>query len=292
MRLTFLLVAVVCWMSWAGCNTINPSEKIPNYVHIDSFRLAPFSYGLYGSASHKISCVFAYFNNNPIGVFDLPATIPVIVGQPGTLTVVPGVDMNGLRGFETSYPFYTVDSLHLTDKPAAIDTFSPKTTYSNTSKMLWSDDFNGGGSVFTLFNGDSALIQTVDPTKVFEGKGSGYIHLVNHNNGITPVSENVASNVNGFKANPGTSIYIELDYKCSVPFQVGLSTTFSNGDVYKEYVTGFKAHPDSWNKVYLNVQDFVNANEGIDYRVIIRAGLDNGESEGWVLLDNIKVISF
>ena len=131
------------------------------------------------------------------------------------------------------------------------------------------------------------MVKTTDPTKVFEGSGAGYIYL----GSASGYSENIASNSPAFKPVVGQNIFLELNYKCSIPFQVGVETDFASGDVYKEYVAGINKK-DTWNKIYINLNDFVNAHQGVNYHIILRAGLDNGEANGWILVDNLKVISY
>lgn len=286
MRLLSFIVAALTLMLWGSCNVINPEEKTPTYVHIDSFRFLPQNYSLYGTSSHKITSVWAYFNNQLIGSFDLPATFPVIVDKPGQLLVYPGIDFNGLKDLQSTYPFYTFDSLALTAQPGQIINMDAKTGYTADAKMLWKEDFELGNS-FSRFNGDTSLVKTTDAANVFEGSGAGYI-VINNKSGY---SENIASNSPAFKPVVGQNIFLELNYKCSIPFQVGVETDFTSGQIYEEYVAGINAK-STWNKIYINLNDFVNAHQGVNYRIIIRAGLDNGESSGWVLVDNLKVISY
>src|SRR5690348_12276879 len=72
------ILLVLLGMSMQNCNTINPRETTPTYIHIDSFRTKP-------GFSHKITAVWVYYNNSPVGVFDLPATIPVMASGTGKL---------------------------------------------------------------------------------------------------------------------------------------------------------------------------------------------------------------
>lgn len=286
MRSFCFFIAAISTILWGSCNIINPEEKTPTYVHIDSFQFAKQNYSLYGTSSHKIGSIWVYFNNQIIGSFDLPATFPVLADKPGQLLVYPGIDFNGLKDLQSTYPFYSFDSLTVNPQPGQTINFQPKTGYTADTKVLWKEDFELGNS-FSGFNGDTSLTKTTDPANVFEGGGAGYIVLRNK----AGFSENIASNSPSFKPVVGQNIFLELNYKCSIPFQVGLETEFTSGDVYKEYVAGINKK-DTWNKIYINLNDFVSAHQGINYHVIIRAGLDNGESSGWILVDNLKVVSY
>jgi hypothetical protein len=286
MRLLSFIIAALGLMMWGSCNIINPEEKTPTYVRVDSFRFLPQNYSLYGTSSHKITSVWAYFNNQLIGSFDLPATFPVIADKPGQLLLYPGIDFNGLKDLESTYPFYTFDSLTLNPQPGQVITPDAKTGYTTSAKMVWREDFELGNS-FSKFNGDTGLVKTTDPANVFEGSGAGYILLKNANG----ISENISSNNPAFQATAGQNIFLELNYKCSIPFQVGLEADYTNGNISTEYIGGVNAK-DTWNKIYINLNDFVNAHSGANYHVIIRASLDNGVSSGWVLVDNLKVITY
>src|ERR1700761_424190 len=84
-RIVQLFILIVSVFSISGCNVINPKEAVPTYIHVDSFRFTPANYELQGASTHDIRTVFAFYNNNPIGVFDLPATFPVIATGTGKL---------------------------------------------------------------------------------------------------------------------------------------------------------------------------------------------------------------
>ena len=71
--IAFLLVLV--WLG-PGCNIINPHEQTPTYIHVDSF-VFQYNSAVPFTTSHDIRTVWAYYNNNPVGTFDLPATFPV-----------------------------------------------------------------------------------------------------------------------------------------------------------------------------------------------------------------------
>ncbi|XZF16614.1 hypothetical protein ACTHGU_10800 [Chitinophagaceae bacterium MMS25-I14] len=291
MRSTLLFIALVCGISWSSCNVINPKEKIPTYVHIDSFIYRNTNPQVFGSASHKITNVWVYLNDQAVGNFELPATFPVLIDSPGRLEVAPGINVNGLTFVRLPYPFYNFDTtFKLTPNPGKVVNFTPVTSYTSVSKVLWQENFeNTASHPFAKYDGDTSIVITTDPSKVFEGHGSGYLYL----NGNIANSYNEATGTASFLPTKNQDIYLEMDYKCSIPFVVGLETTLSsNGTVYREYISGLNAHPDSWNKVYLNIQDFVNSYTGTDFRVIIKAGFDDTTSTGYVLMDNLKVVSY
>ncbi len=285
MRTLTLLIALVAGIYLSGCDTINPHEQVPTYVHIDSFSFKQTG-DSFGTNSHKITNIWVYVDNNEIGAYTMPCTFPVISDKPFELRVAPGIDFNGLSGLKGIYPFYTFDSTTINPQPGKIVQFAPKTKYTSATRVLLNLNFDSGRPPFVKFsgNGDS-LHKATDPNYIFEGAGAAYLYLDSNKK----YSENTSTVY--FNAEVGQNVYLELNYKCSIPFTVGLVTTNSTGDPITSYFAGINAK-DSWNKIYITLQDFINSYQGHPYYIIIRAGTDNDEKNGYIAIDNLKVIAF
>jgi hypothetical protein len=285
---------------WAGCSIIKPApEAIPTYVHIDSFNFLsyPNEYSLAGSLSHNIGSAFVFFNGQAVGNFDLPATFPVIATGTGILEVEPGISVNGIEDEQSVYPFYTIDTLTLVPDPGKIITHESSTEYITALTMPFNADFEEG-NVFQLVDGDSAMRQITlsnsPASMIFEGHGSGYIGLsVPGDSSINAAQKSfTVPTTNGV----GTP-FLEFNYKNTMPFYVGLvavqgstitTTTVITSSAY--YLTG--VYPSStWQKFYLQLADFVATYPATSYYVVIKATLPANQTSGYVLFDNIKVIT-
>lgn len=264
---------------FSGCDIINPKEKAPTYVTIDSmsFQGIPET----GTASQKITSAFVYLDNAFVGVFDLPTTFPVLSDKKGTLTVAPGVTYSGLSDYQLQYPYF---------RPY-IDTFFPGKPYHLSAKTsYWSKDIANFlmedfelGNKFVLRDGDTTLTRVVQPNLVMEGIGAGYIYLKSPQT----FSESVMTDAFSAKSD----CYIEMNYRSTIPFEVGLYATSNlGGQDNRGYIIGFKPR-DNWNKVYIGTQDFFNAFPNSSYRLMIRASLPSGQSDGYVSIDNIKILN-
>lgn len=281
----YFLPALV-WL--AGCNVINPAESIPTYVRIDSFDFV-INRTEEGSAAHGITSVWVYYNNNPVGTFDVPCQVPVITqGSSGTISVVPGITLNGLVDLQPAYPFYAFDTMTLVTNPGKVVNYTPKAKYVSVAKFPYKEDFEVGNSFGPFYpdlSGDTTIARTIDKKYVFEGGGSGLIQLSD----AFPTSESISNT--GFSIPQGEA-YIEINYKCSVPFEVGLYNTLTSEaiDVY-EYIMGVKA-TDTWKKIYIELGTFTGNNKGYNHKVIIKSVLPEGQSNGYVAIDNIKIVTY
>ena len=276
----FLLLAT------GSCNMINPSDPVPTYVRIDSFSF----YGnetVTGSNSHNINCVYVYLNNQSIGIFDLPVTVPVILNQPGKILVTPGIHFNGIGAFPGQYTFYLSDTFSIS--PAPGQTIRPvvKTTYFPQTKLRYYVDFDGSisgvANPFVKLTGDTGIARTAIPSEVFEGIHSGIISLPDGKDSST------ITNSDPFVLPHNQDVFLEMNYKCNIPLTVGVSTEI-DGASYSAYQVGFYPN-EKWTKVYINLRTFASSYQGDKYKLLFRAIKDK-TGYGYVLLDNLKIVSF
>lgn len=287
MKYNVLLCVGVALAFISSCNVIDPKEDIPTYVKIDSVDFIINNPLKEGSASSRVTAAWVYYNNDAVGVFDIPCTVPVITnGEEGKLSFAPGITLNGLQDLQPRYEFYTFDTISLKTNPGQVVNYTPRVSYINAAKFQFKEDFEIGNSFEEYQNiiGDTAIVRTTDPSLVIEGGGAGIIRL----DANTPTSENITKT--GFNITPGEA-YIEIEYKCNVPFEVGLYNTLNNQVDVHDYIFGVKAK-EEWSKIYIELGSYTGQYPGTDYRVMIKTALEEGQSSGYVILDNIKVISF
>ena len=282
--LNYTLLLGTCMYLMYGCNIINPTEPVPTYFHVDSFSFRPNNSYNNISFSHKITSVWAYYNNSPIGVFDLPATFPVMATGNGTLELSPAVEVDGLNSQLETYPFYTIDTFNFNAQPGVVINHNPSTTYFNNLKFVTLlNQYNIG---FTQWGGTCGMSFVKSDTLEFEPPNYCAGIFLNTAADSSIDSSNLSFGI------PSGSAFLEFNYKCTVPFYVGLQATIA-GVVQSTpyYLSGIYAN-DHWNKFYLNVGDFNAQYQGTSYRVFIKAAVPAGQNSGKVILDNFQLVSF
>lgn len=286
-KLLLLLPALLLAATFTGCDVINPSEPTPTYIRIDSFKFEETDPNRTGSSSNKITAVWVYQDNKSVGVFDLPCNIPILMDERSVISIAPGVTYGGIKDYQAIYPFYTFDTMTVDPDPGNVITFDANTRYISDLRLPYNEDFeigNGFEEVYPDQIGDTSLVRVNSSFDVFEGDGSGYIYI----DGTNPRAE--VANSTPFNIRSGNA-FIELNYKCNVSFLVGLRGSFSNNiDVYK-YFHGINAN-EKWNKIYIDIEPYVGELGAEEYRVAILTELPDGQSDGYILLDNIKVVTF
>ncbi|MGN6566615.1 MAG: hypothetical protein ACTHJ0_01615 [Flavipsychrobacter sp.] len=286
MKPFYIVAAVLAAMFWASCNIINPPEKTPTYVHIDSFAFNQPSAGL-GSASHDITSVFVYYNHNPIGFFDLPVTFPVITsGDSGVITVSPAVTINGLYSFQSPYVYYSADTVILKTNPGKVFNYLPTTGYLIPfTHVPWSDNFDNGNDFTNVDSSDKrSLITDHAPADAFEG-AVGRVDL----SGPDTAAFIVAAG-HPFKMDVNGQTYLELNYKCSATFQIGVSSISPVLGDGSQFLVGANPSPNVWKKLYVSLQTVAQQYPNSQYYILIKFMVPPGQSGGFVLLDNLKVV--
>ena len=90
--------------SFNACELINPEENIPSYLYIQDFELKTNS--LEGSSRVNATDLWLFIANDPRGIHELPATIPVIDKGAPKITISAGVLENGISSTRQAYPFF------------------------------------------------------------------------------------------------------------------------------------------------------------------------------------------
>lgn len=280
-RIIYTLLSIFAiFLTW-GCNIVNPTEKVPTYVHIDSFLFQE-------PELHDISCIWVYYNNNPVGAFDLPATVPIITSGSGRLEIKPGINVNGRNERPLNYPFYTIDTSTLAEQPGTIINYVPKTRYFAATKRTMISDFEAGITKFAQWGGTTSIIATTDDSLTYEGTGSGGIFLNAPND-----TSSIDSTTIAFQIPPGVA-FIELTYKSTIPFALGMQAYLGSSGNYSSnqtYLAGVNPS-DTWRKFYFNLTGFTTQYPADEYNLFIKTSLPSGQTSGRILIDNVKLVTY
>ena len=174
----------------------------------------------------------------------------------------------------------------LPGKVTVVDTFS--VTYFPAIQYIWNEDFEkdtSGGGISLDTTGFSLAEIFPDSVEVFEGKRSLKMQVTTAFNFIE-----CRSIGDGYILPVGRDVYLEMDYKCSQPFIMGLIGVTNNGE---KRIPIIQLNPKSdWNKIYIRLGPYVNFNsDAFKFKVYFRVALPSTLTEGNVYLDNLKLIS-
>ncbi|MFN0187767.1 MAG: hypothetical protein ACKVQV_03620 [Bacteroidia bacterium] len=274
--------------AWSSCNLINPDESIPAYIEVRGIDVNS-NYVTQGTTSNNITDVWVYAGGAYLGTFELPARIPILLEGKHKITFGAGIKANGIAStseFYNLYKFHDVELDLIPGKVTVVDTFT--VSYFPALQYVWYEDFEkdtSGGGISLDTTGISLAVITPDSVEVYEGKRSLKLKVTTSSNFLECQTIN-----DGYVLPVGRDVYLEMDYKCSQQFIMGLIAVTNNGE---KRVPIIQLNPKSnWNKIYVRLGPYINFNaNAFKFKIYFRVALPSTSPEGTVYLDNLKLIS-
>ena len=259
-------------------------------------RVEPFTVNAAGGAGwQKITDGWVYVNNELLGGFSLPATIPVLAEGESKVLIFPGVKENGLQSTPSVYPFMERYEVETVLTPAQTTTVQPATRYAGNVIFPWSVEraaFNSTSILLEDRDSDTLSIFELTTNGAFEGRSVKLAVDTAHAENIIATEQLIDLPLTG--AQP---VWLEMHYKNDIPFELWLLGSEGNASELSSAVYQF-VPTENWNKIYLNLTQFLLALNQEKYRLLFRVNLprdDKGkitQNSGTVFLDNLRVVHF
>lgn len=297
LKLKEMIWLFVIGFAFESCTFWDNPEPIPAYIYVQPFELSADA-ATEGSNSHKISDVWVFAGGQNIGVYSLPAIVPVLLEDNLELQLFPGIKNNGIAASPVIYPFYDRYRFSGQLESARIDTINPSTSYIDNARFSLIERFDDSHTF--KFDLDGNLNTRIEITNnaedVFEGGGSGRIQLDTINSIVEVASQASFADL----PDNGQSIYLEMDYKSEIELAVSLVGFDVSGSSFPGTVL-FLNPKSEWNKVYFDVTDtvlFFKDAATAGFRILIAARMPkntNGQftmDRAKILVDNVKLVHF
>ncbi|MFI5150241.1 MAG: hypothetical protein ACHQRM_10960 [Bacteroidia bacterium] len=265
-------------------NSCGKPEFTPTYIHIDSVGLTTH-YGNDGSNSHFIPDAWVYVDNQLVGDFELPATVPVPYSGNHTIQIQGGVLESGSTAERHPYPFYAPYTTNLNLVSAGKITLKPVVTYlASAYPFDWKEDFESIGISMTFDTNAVNPKLIKDTLHPFEGHASGTVSFNTGQNHFQCLSSAIFT-----LPVTGVEVYLELNYLTNNAFYVGVM----NSSNYQQ-TTFVSVKPNTvWKKMYIRLTDAITQTgvvTGGTYQVYIGMDRDPLVNGPQMHIDNIKLI--
>ncbi len=278
-----VFVFLTIWMS--SCEFFESSDIEPAYIRVEQVdqTVLPGQ----GANSHDIRDVWAYSNNELLGIFTPPVDIPVIVDQAETeILLFAGIRNNGITLNPVAYAMLQRYEETLALNPSDTVVVNPVFEYRDDILFEYVEDFEGIHGLGDELDTIETNGLEVTSEEAFEGTKSGKLYV-----DVSSPTNQVASTFDySTSILDGRSVYIELDYKNDALLFVGI-VALVQGQTVKNYKLALQPK-DDWNKIYVDITDEVNIAGVSDYKLAFGIELPNGETEATAYLDNVKLVHF
>lgn len=270
---------------FSGCELINPDEQVPAFLRMEQYSITTVAGQ--GYPVHNLTDAWVYHNDEFIGVYELPFSMPVLSEGPTTLRIKPGMRVSGQVGQRSSHPFLNDLTPTLELFPDSHVVYNPTVTYRSSAVFKWLEEFEGAGvSLSTTAQNDGQILR-VQGAEAFSGQS-----LKLSLNGQQLVME-CATALAYTLPKAGAPIILEFSYRNNNRLFVGLLSGTPAG-VRQTTIMAVNPSPDTWKHVYVNVGETVSSSSlanAVGHQVFFGFIRDEGlTGEAYAIIDNVKLI--
>lgn len=278
-----LLSVVLCS---SGCELINPDEQIPAFLRMEQYEIS--TTGNQGYPVHNLTDAWVYLDEELIGVYELPASIPILSSGATPLRIQPGMRVSGLVGQRSSHPFLNDLRPTLTLLPDSHLVYNPTVTYKDNAVFKWLESFEGAGLSLVATAQNQGVLTRIQGEEAFAGQ-SLKMTLSSSNQLLMECATALAYTL----PKAGAPVILEFSYRNNNRLVVGLISGTPTG-VRQTTIMVVNASPDAWKHVYVNVGETVSSSSlanASGHQVFFGFIRDEGiEGEAFAIIDNVKLI--
>ena len=298
MKNILFLFAILALLN--SCIKNNPD---PSWITIDNWQLNENPNNIIdnsGLLTHNLSEAWVYVDNDLMGVFELPITIPVLKEGLKEIKIFPAIKNNGISATKKIYPFMEPMTVSLNLVQNEVQVVNPVTQYYTSTKFNIEDFENGGPSLLVEGSTSSTSMIYASNPLVLDSDINGTKYAQINLNEIN--SQWIASTIfndGGSALNMalpiGVEVYLEIDYHSTNEFTTGLLGIGSNGLTDNPNVQVAASEPENvvWKKIYIDLREVVSGMQNKDYyEFSFQAKLDEGATTGQINIDNLKAVYF
>jgi len=254
----------------------NKEEEIPSYIGINDFNLT--SNSSFGENTENITDVWIYIDENLQGVYEIPVTFPVLNKGLQNIRIKAGVKANGIASTRIQYPFYTsyLDTVELVENETI--NILPSFSY-NSSFDAIVEDFESSGTII-----DSTINSEIDFTiQQNNSNHYGYALIEEPNINFEISTQEL------ILPQQGAPVYLEIDYKSSTEFLVGMYINYSQDVVRRDLL--WVTPKQEWNKIYINLTQTVSESIGAEsFKVFLNMRRNEPSLSEEINFDNLKIL--
>ena len=307
MKLVRIFALFVAGFTTSTCTVLDKHDDTPSFIRIEDIgvhtrepRSCPTCEG---SESDKIIDAWVLANGKSMGVFELPATVPIPYSGETDIIVGAGISLNGFLETREQYAFFQPYRANINLTPGATTDFSEDSIASEESWkrsfpvvqyfediVFFNEDFQQAG--FSIENGADAdtVVESVSGgTQAFVDDlpgepRSAAVYLTEDR----PFYEGILTEEFEFPLN--ARIFVEVNYRSNLPIEFGFYTLGGGSSDNRTISRGIKPSTE-WNKIYLELtQDIQSQIQASGFRIFFQTYMIDGVSAGEVYIDNVKVI--
>lgn len=290
-----IFFAFILSLSIVSCDNFEGDQETPSFIYIEGFNMVENPLialsSVEGFQTANITDAWVYVDNKYIGTYSLPCEVPILQEGNHKIEIKPGIKINGISLTRSDYPFYTsyVKTHNLvplkTDTIGIID-FTYREDWSTFGLV---ELFEGSSIAFStegLLQDTNKLVKCSDPDTVKYGAYCGAMYFKSSDFSYRVISDTIY-------CNNKSTIVLEIDYWCNIPFGIGMMGKASSA-AQNQYLSVMTLNPNEgkgWQKVYIVLgKVWQQLSYPEKFKVFFTPLKKQGVENGWIYIDNIKVV--
>ncbi|MCB9185478.1 MAG: hypothetical protein H6601_01875 [Flavobacteriales bacterium] len=279
----FISLFFVLILGSSSCDLINPEEKIPAFIRIDSISVNSAGHG---NNVNDIVDAWVFDNEQLVGVYELPAVVPILHSGDVNIRIRPGVKLNGQAASRWKYEFLQdfLGTVELFED--SVINLNPTLPYKDGAITAWNEDFEvSSQQSLTITTMSEAGVVIVTGAEAYDTKSAKLSLPLNLN--FFECKANQSFDL----PSGGASVILEFSYKGNFPFVVSVISTSPGGSVQTPILQVNAS--DEWKHIYISLTDIATNYFTAEHTPVfgyIRN--EDAPDEISVYLDNIKLTHF
>jgi len=286
MKHSYTLYLLSLGLLFSGCSLINPDEKQPAYIQIESIQVNT-DVENEGSNASKISDAWIFIDDNLVGAYTLPCRIPVLEDGQHEVKIGAGIQINGISSLRSPYVFYRFNDTSAVLTGGQTTHLYPHVSYFDSLTFALNANFDNfaGNKLEETLSSDTIVSVTSNPSLAYEGNGafrmqlrrdSGFVEFQTVDDLLLPKL--------------GANVYAELNYKTSHEMSVGVAAYYPVSATQRSLIVHLNPS-ETWNKVYLNLTSAVSTqNNASYYKLFFYSFKEAGSKDLDLFIDNLKIV--
>lgn len=271
-------------MAVPSCELINPDEQIPAFIRIEEYTLVTTAEQ--GIAVHKLTDAWVFVDEELVGVYELPASIPVLSAGLTKVRIEAGSRVSGLVGQRASNPFMEHFNGTLTLFPDSQLLFNPVVSYRSNTVLKWKEEFSEPGVSLVATSLNDGDLTRVSGSEAYAGQS--FKMSLTENQLLVECATALAYPLPA----AGTPVFLEFSYRNNNLLYVGLISGTPGGVTQTSVLV---LNPSAeWNHVYVNLTGVLSSGTltgAIGHQVFFGFLRDDGVTgEAYAVIDNIKLM--
>ena len=272
-------------LSFSSCSLLDNEQPIPFFIELKNPKvLQPL---LNSFDTHKITDVWVFADGQILGVYPLPARVPVsFFGGAIEITLLAGIRTNGMNETPSFYPFYKSIVKAVVANKNEVISIPLEFQYVSNAKIPVNESFEFDQCFTIDLDGKSDTNINITNESAVVGTKSAVINFTSLNVFMETGCVRRVSNMENSK---GQS-FVELDYKGEGEIAVGVAK-ISRGVIKVEYIL-FVPGKELWNKIYIDLTGKLSSNDYDEYFIALAASKTGNSQNSKIFIDNVKHLHF